>query len=271
MFNTRQPGVMAGTIILSMLAAILPFTAFADDELPAIVLIIDDLGNNREASLRAANLYGDITCAILPHTPYAGQTAELATAQGKEVIVHVPMSSVHGHNTGPGGLSELQTEQHFVQVLTENLGAVPFARGVNNHMGSALTQNDVMMQLMMSVISERELYFVDSRTSAKTVAATTAGQHNIKHMSRDVFLDNSLTTAHIHAQFQRLLSVAREHGLAVGIGHPHVATLDYLESVLPTLEPLEGVRLITGSKAIALRYPAIEVADQRLAARHPVR
>lgn len=253
-------------VALTFILSITPLNSQAQLlDAPAIVLVIDDLGNNRESSLRTVRLHGELTLGILPHTPYAGRIAELATAAGKEVIVHVPMSSIHGINTGPGGLSEQQSEQNFVQVLSDNLGAVPHARGVNNHMGSSLTQNNGMMQLLMSVIAEHELYFIDSRTSAKTVAATMAGRHNIKHLSRDVFLDNTPTIDHIHVQFQRLLRVARKHGVGVAIGHPHVATLDYLESVLPTLETLENVRLISGSKAIDLRYPGLEMADQRLA------
>jgi len=271
-----RPG-FALAITLALLAWLAPLAHAEQSNLaqtadaPAIVLIIDDLGNNQQASLRTVQLHGEVTCGILPHTPYAGRIAKLAADSGKEVIVHVPMSSIHGVNTGPGGLHEEQTEQNFVQVLTDNLGAVPFARGINNHMGSALTQNDGMMQLMMSVIAESGLYFIDSRTSAKTVAATMAGRHNIKHLSRDIFLDNTPTVEHIHGQFQRLLRVARKHGVAVGIGHPHMATLDYLESVLPTLEALENVRLIAGSKAIDLRYPRLEVADQRLAERLVIR
>ncbi|MEM8497882.1 MAG: divergent polysaccharide deacetylase family protein [Pseudomonadota bacterium] len=268
----RGSGLVLNNLILPLAAAltfimcVITLTVHAQDaDAPAIVLIIDDLGNNQEASLRTVGLYGELTLGILPHTPYAGHIAKLATDAGKEVIVHVPMSSIHGVNTGPGGLNERQSEQYFVEVLTDNLGAVPFARGVNNHMGSSLTQNDSMMQLLMSVIAQRELYFIDSRTSAKTVAATMAGRHNIKHLSRDVFLDNTPTVDHIHGQFQRLLRVARKHGIAVAIGHPHVATLDYLESVLPTLEALEKVRLISGSKAIDLRYPQVDIADRRLA------
>ncbi len=268
----RAAGLILNSLAFSLLTAltfmmsVFTLTVHAQDaDAPAIVLIIDDLGNNQQASLRTVGLYGELTLGILPHTPYAGRIAKLATEAGKEVIVHVPMSSIHGVNTGPGGLNEQQSEQNFVEVLTDNLGAVPFARGVNNHMGSSLTQNDDMMQLLMSVIAERELYFIDSRTSAKTVAATIAGRHNIKHLSRDVFLDNTPTVDHIHGQFQRLLRVARKHGVAVAIGHPHMATLDYLESVLPTLEALENVRLISGSKAIDLRYPRLEMADRRLA------
>lgn len=254
------------TIALTFMVSVIPLISQAQQlDAPAIVLIIDDLGNNRESSLRTVQLHGELTLGILPHTPYAGRIAKLATAAGKEVIVHVPMSSIHGINTGPGGLNEQLSEQSFVEILTGNLGAVPYARGVNNHMGSSLTQNDSMMQLLMTVIAERELYFIDSRTSAKTVAATMAGRHNIKHLSRDVFLDNTPTIEHIHGQFQRLLRVARKHGVAVAIGHPYMATLDYLESVLPTLETLENVRLISGSKAIDLRYPPLEMADQRLA------
>lgn len=239
----------------ALLFAVLVSSFAHAERKPAIVLIIDDLGNNRQHSMRAVALSGDVTYAILPHTPHAKTVANEAEKLGKEVIVHVPMSSIHGRNTGPGGLNEAQSKQNFVQVLNSNLGAVPYARGVNNHMGSALTQNDDMMSLMMSVLSEHELYFIDSRTSSKTVAANMAGLHNIKHLSRDIFLDNSPTIDDIHLQFQKLLRAARLRGVAVGIGHPYPATLDYLETVLPTLELTEQVRIIRGSEAIAQRYP----------------
>lgn len=240
-------------LLLAVGLLLLPVLAIADT--PSVVLIIDDLGNSRDTSLRAVGLHGRVTCAVLPHTPYASFVANHAQQAGKEVIVHMPMSSIHGRKTGPGGLNEQQSIQHFVQTLTSNLHAIPHARGLNNHMGSALTQNDELMSLMMSVVSEHPLYFVDSRTSANTVAASMAGLHNIKHLSRDVFLDNSQAPEDIHRQFQQLLMLARKQGLAVGIGHPYPSTLDYLESVLPALERDENVRLIHGSEAIALRYP----------------
>ncbi len=228
----------------------------AEQARPSIVLIIDDLGYNWPRSKRALSLHGAVTYGVLPHTPYSRQVAEQAQRYGKEIIVHVPMSSVHRYHPGPGSLSENLSRQHFVQVLNSNLQAVPHARGANNHMGSALTQNESLMSLLMQEIGRHELYFIDSRTSVNTVAASMAGLHNIKHLSRDVFLDNEQETDAIHRQFQRLLRVARQRGVAVGIGHPHRATLDYLEVVLPVLESSENVRLISGSEAIAQRYPA---------------
>ena len=251
---------MLRLVLMPLLAAVVFCGSALAEPKPAIVLIIDDLGNNHASSLRAISLHGDVTCAILPHTPHAANVAKLAEQAGKEVIVHVPMSSIHGRETGPGGLNEQQSRQHFVQILTSNLGAIPHARGVNNHMGSALTQNGDMMSLMMSVISEHQLYFVDSRTSPKTVATTAASLHNIKHLSRDVFLDNSQDLDNIHQQFQKLLRIAREEGIAVGIGHPYPTTLEYLESVLPTLEATEQIRIIRGSEAISLRYSAPQAA-----------
>lgn len=223
-------------------------------DLPAIVLIIDDLGNSRENSLRTVNLTGDVTCAVLPHTPNAKLVAEHAHKQNKEVIIHLPMSSVHGKATGPGGLHEQQSTEDFQAMLRSDLAAVPFAVGVNNHMGSSLTQNASYMQLVMEEISDQELYFIDSRTSSRTVAAKVAGANQIQHLSRDVFLDNSQRIEDIHTQFLELLAKARKTGLAIGIGHPYPSTLDYLESVLPTLEITEGVRIISGSEAVRQRY-----------------
>lgn len=207
-----------------------------------VVLIIDDLGNNLSAGRRALALPADITFAVLPHTPHARTLAEQAHAEGKEVMLHAPMSNLSRMPLGRGGLTPDLGEEEFRRTLEESLAAVPHIRGVNNHTGSDLTAREQPMQWLMEVIGKRQLYFVDSVTTRDSVAGDTAEKAGIPVLRRHVFLDNSTDPVAIDREFRRLLDIAARQGMAVGIGHPYPETLTYLEAALPLLDTL-GYRL----------------------------
>lgn len=240
-------------IIRHTLAAILLSIAGTALAQPSIVLIIDDLGYSLKAGLRTVELPGAVTCSVLPHSPNAPAIANFANKTGKEVMVHAPMTSIHKYAPGPGTLSPQQSYADFVDILDKGIRAVPHAVGLNNHMGSELTQQSDYMGLVMSVIRDHDLFFIDSRTSKNTVAASTADLYGIQNLSRDVFLDNVRSEAAIHRSFQTLLQKARRNGIAVGIGHPYQETLIYLEKALPALKQ-QGIQLINASQAIKLAY-----------------
>lgn len=208
-----------------------------------IVLIIDDIGNNLELGRRAVQLPGPLTYAVLPHTPHGQVLADMAHAAGKEVMLHAPMSNLSRQDPGPGQLDSSLDEASFTETLLAALASVPHVRGINNHTGSALTADKQAMNQVMSVLKQQGLYFVDSLTTAKSVAAATATAHGVPNLTRNVFLDNETTAADIDVQFQRLLQIARTEGQAVGIGHPYPQTLDYLETALPRLTET-GIELI---------------------------
>jgi polysaccharide deacetylase 2 family uncharacterized protein YibQ len=119
-------------------------------------------------------------------------------------------------------------------------------------MGSDLTQRRRQMTWLMQELRWRDLYFVDSRTSDKTVAASVAADFRVPHLSRQVFLDNDASLEAIDERFKVLTARAREEGLAVAIGHPYRATIDYLQAALPTLEE-QGFRLASVSQALAMQ------------------
>ena len=206
------------------------------DGVATLVIIIDDLGNHLESGKRAVNLPGKVNLAILPQTPESQTLAQLSAAAGKEVLLHAPMSNVRGKKLGPGGLTEDMSEAQFRAALAANIDAIPHARGVSNHMGSDLTARRIPMEWLMGELAARDRYFVDSRTSKHTLAATVAGEYQIPHLSRQVFLDNEISRDAIHASFQRLLKQADQNGIGIAIGHPYPETLDYLQEVLPTLD-----------------------------------
>ena len=209
-----------------------------------ITLIIDDIGYNLRNGLRAVNLPGAVSYAVLPHTPYSQRLAKTAHQQGKTVMLHAPMTNVHQREPGPGTLSSSMNRETFDQELKEALADIPFVQGVNNHMGSELTQDSERMQWLMEEVSKRRLFFIDSRTTAKSVAAETARSNGVPSMSRDVFLDHIRTPEAVNEAFDALIRKAKRNGHAVGIGHPHRITLDMLEDRLPELQA-QGIRLIS--------------------------
>lgn len=222
---------------------------------PAISLIIDDVGYNLQEGMQAVDLPGPVTIAFLPHTPYAVQLACRAHRLGKQVMLHLPMAAEHPHPLGPGGLTLAMNKIAFLRTVRADLAAIPYVAGVNNHMGSLLTQYPRQMRWLMHELMYRggRLFFVDSRTSSKTVAQHVAMDNGIDNTRRNVFLDNVLQPKAIRRQFLALILYARRHGTALGIGHPHPATLQTLALLLPRLAAA-GIRLVPVSELIRLQH-----------------
>jgi polysaccharide deacetylase 2 family uncharacterized protein YibQ len=202
-------------------------------------LIIDDLGQNPERDSRALALPGPVTLAIMPDTPHATDFARQAHKAGKTVMLHMPMDPATGpyawHPELP--LPELESR------LNAALLKVPYAAGINNHMGSRMTAEPVAMSWLVGELQRRHLFLVDSRTSAKTVAAGEAQKIGLASVSRDVFLDDERTAEAISGQLQTAIKLAHKQGSAVMIGHPYPVTLDVLERELPKLKS-QGIELI---------------------------
>ena len=230
-----------------------PIGASADSvKQAAIVIIIDDLGNNFPLGMRAINLPGPITYAVLPHRPHSAKLATAAHQSGKEVMLHMPMENTQGHNIGVGGLTAQLDHNAFEHQINRAINSVPFIQGINNHMGSRLTQDSDKMGWLMELLKKYPLYFVDSRTSAHSIAGNIAVGKNIPSLDRDVFLDHDDDPKAIAIQFKRLLKIARERGTAVAIGHPYLSTLGYLENVLPKLDAL-GIKLVSPSGLLLIK------------------
>lgn len=223
--------------LLALFSLCLTLTAQANT-LPSLVIIIDDLGHHPGVGEQVINLPG-VTLSILPHTGYATQLARQAHQEGKEVMLHLPMANLLNHKLGPGGLTE-EMDQHTLQTrLIAGLDSIPHIQGVNNHMGSLLTQKEQPMQWVMDVLSEKQLYFVDSRTSPDTVAFKIANKAGIPTLKRHVFLDNQRDRAYLEQQFDQALKIAHKIGIAVLIGHPYPETISFLQERLDNLEDIE--------------------------------
>jgi len=213
-------------------------------------IIIDDVGNNYEYGYDVVNLPAALTIAILPDTTYAKDLARLATKNQKEVMLHLPMQSVEHHEYSPGTLDLHMTRTEFNKQLLSDLNAVPYIRGVNNHMGSLLTRHPGHMTWLMDELSRRgNLYFVDSKTTSKSIADKIAIEHDIPNLSRDFFLDSDDNEKSISKQFALFIKKINHRGYALAIAHPYPKTIAFLQSHLHELTE-QGIKLIPVSHLI---------------------
>lgn len=247
MLRTGLQSGLAGLLLL-FLAAITVQAADEDlyrPDTPRISLIIDDIGYRLHDDRRAIALPGPISYAILPHTPHASRMAQLAYSLDKDVLVHLPMEARESnHLLGPGALMQAMGHADFTATVRKDIESVPYAIGISNHMGSLLTSDQRAMHWLMQTIKPTGLFYMDSLTTAGSVAAETAYRHQVEYLRRDVFLDNAADAASISHQFARLLEIAREKGAAIGIGHPHPQTIEILARLLPRLEQ-EDIQLVS--------------------------
>ena len=215
-----------------------------------IAIIIDDIGYHYEHGKRSINLPGAVTLAVIPFTPNATRLANLAHQQGKELMLHTPMANINGTPLEPGALTEDMDRETFISRLREGINSVPHIQGLNNHMGSLLTQQAPAMSWLMGELKAQQLYFVDSRTSADSVAWQSARDQALPTLKRDIFLDHERSEAFIEQQFKRLLKIATIQGYALGIGHPYPETLSYLTKAIPELN-LKNIELVSVSALMA--------------------
>ena len=216
--------------------------------MPKLALVIDDLGQNPTRDGRVLALPGPVAMAILPDTRHATALAERANAAGKTVMLHLPMAPADG----PYAWQPQLQPGELARRLDRALSKVPHASGVNNHMGSQMTNRQQPMASLMTELQQRHLFFLDSRTGTGTVAAAVAQRVGLASLSRDIFLDDDPRPAAVAAQFHAAVKLARKQGSVVIIGHPHASTLALLERELPRLQAA-GVDWVDIGQMIATR------------------
>ena len=211
-------------------------------------IIIDDLGNHPKLDARFAGLDLELTLAVLPHGPATREAVREVREKGREMMLHLPMEP-QGYpevDPGPGALLTSMSRSELATTLNRDLEAVPLAVGVNNHMGSRLTEDAGALEVVFRRLKERGLFFVDSRTTSSSRVEEVAARVGLKTASRSVFLDNVAEPGAVQAQVQRLLAKAAEKDGVIAIGHPHPATLETLAKMAPLIkERLELVPVST--------------------------
>lgn len=203
-----------------------------------VAIVIDDFGQDLEIAKKFLELPISITFSVIPYLRHSREVAELVHGHHRQVILHLPMEP-RGYpkvNPGKGALLLSMSGDALQQSLLAALDTSPYFAGLNNHMGSRFTENAAVLKTVMEEAQKRRLYFVDSFTSPRSVAASVAQELQIPFKRRDVFLDNKLSENAIRAQLKQTMRKAKIQGSALAIGHPHEATLRALRQELDAFE-----------------------------------
>jgi polysaccharide deacetylase 2 family uncharacterized protein YibQ len=212
---------------------------------PKMAIVIDDLGGENKISQELLRWDLPITFSILPFTPYSKILAEEAHRKGKEVILHLPMEP-RGYpqvKPGEGVLLEEMDEAKLLRQLSRDIEAVPYIKGVSNHMGSRLMEDPEKIKIVFSELKRRGLFFLDSRTTPQTVGLEVAQSVGVKAMERSLFIDHSSDQKEIKRKLERLIQFSLSTGKAIGIGHPHPTTLKSLKEMIPKMKA-KGIEIV---------------------------
>jgi polysaccharide deacetylase 2 family uncharacterized protein YibQ len=247
----RSGGVATHHIEIEVLSSRAPTSSeSAPVGTPRLAIILDDLGSERSAADAIFALQAPITLSVLPYHAHSQEIAQEARKHGCEVILHLPMQSVANESPEQQELRPGLTRHQVEDIVTKMLESVPEADGVNNHQGSQATSNSALMDELMPVLRDAGVFYVDSRTTAGTVAYDTAKRAGVKTAFRNVpFLDDVQSASAVKRQLQIAIHGAKEKGEAIAIGHPHPATLQALREMLPEAKK-QGVRLVLVSDLV---------------------
>lgn len=236
-------------------------------ENPAVVIVIDDMGVDRNRSRAIMDLPAPLTLAFLPYATGLDEITEEARSRGHELMIHMPMEPMNPDlDVGRLALLEDMTEEQLEKMFSEIFASFSGYVGVNNHMGSRLTQNPFMMARVMKELDGRGLFFLDSKTIHTSVAGDVAAAQGLQYAERDVFLDHDTGYESVVQSLQKAERIARLRGVAIAIGHPKDHTIAALKEWIPEAQK-RGVRIIPASRAVR-RAPAV---NRRLVSYGPER
>ncbi len=212
---------------------------FKPEVTSGVALIIDDMGYDVHALKRLLALSIPLAISVLPNAPHAVEVARMTHKAGQLVMLHLPMEPVGEYYRNRMDASFLKVgigEQAVRAVILQDLAKIPYVQGINNHMGSRLTSMVEPMTWVMQVCREKSLFFVDSKTSSKSLAATVAKQYGLAWGTREIFLDDSVQPKAMKKAWKTLELCVRRKKRCIVIAHPHKQTLALLEDKLPILK-----------------------------------
>lgn len=209
---------------------------------PRLAIVIDDLGNSLDQARELLDLGLPLTFSILPGLPHTTEVDAMAAKAHREVILHQPMEA-HGVSADPGFLRPGMAAHEVAQILAANLAQLPHAGGVSNHMGSKATEDPALMDDVMTELKHRNVFFLDSLTSAKSVAGREAARAGVATLSRTVFLDSERGQQATLLMLAQAEKDARAKGHAVAIGHPYPETIGAL--AVWSLRRDKGIQLVS--------------------------
>ncbi|KTS72667.1 divergent polysaccharide deacetylase family protein [Pantoea stewartii] len=200
-----------------------------------LAIVIDDIGYRPTEENKVLQMPQAISVAVLPDAPYARQMAIKAHQGGHEVLIHLPMAPLSKQPLEKNTLTPEMSSAEIDRIIRSAVNNVPYAVGLNNHMGSKMTSSLPGMQKVMQALNQYNLYFLDSMTIGNSQSVPAAQGTHVRVLKRRVFLDDSQDINAIRQQFSRAVKLAERDGYAIAIGHPHPNTVRVLQQMLPTL------------------------------------
>ena len=212
-------------------------------------IVIDDLGASAIAVQRLLEMPADFTFSILPQLEKSTEIATFLHEQQKETWLHLPMEPQGTEYPGQGAILANMPPEAIQQTITQDLESVPYVVGVSNHMGSRLTADVQTMQTVLETLRARQLFFLDSRTTPRTIAYKTAQQFGVKAAERKIFLDDIPQVEAVQKQLRDFIAIVEQGKPAIAVGHPKEATFQALKMMLPEFER-RNIRIVRASQFV---------------------
>jgi len=253
--ESRQPEADEVASIGQVIEALPPEDASTEARLNhGLALVLDDVGYNLPALKRILALSVPVAISVLPEGPVADQSARLAHQAGQVVMLHLPMQPIDPSlQMSESFLLEDMSETALRDTFQRDIDRVPFVEGVNNHMGSKLTQLEIPMRQVMQLCREKGLFFVDSKTSSTSVAAGIAKEMGVDWASRQFFLDHVMSFEAMGHEWERARTCVRKGHRCIVIAHPRAKSVTFLENNLTKEDAANMVsikQLLRGKKPI---------------------
>ena len=217
---------------------------------PKVAFIIDDLGYETEVAIKMMELEFPMALSILPFLQYSEFIAEEGRKNNQEIMLHLPMESSNSSaNPGPGAIKSYMTEEEIRQAIRDCILNFPYIIGANNHMGSKITEDREIMEIVLEEIKGYSLFFIDSITTKDSIAYEVAQEMEIKSAVRSVFLDNENDMEYIKGQMLEVQETALREGEVIAIGHSRINTFYVLKRMVPELIKV-GIEIVPVSELV---------------------
>jgi polysaccharide deacetylase 2 family uncharacterized protein YibQ len=203
-----------------------------------IAIVLDDFGYNLNNLALLKTIREPLTVSVLPNLGYSQVVAEKLNASGFEVILHLPLEPKEKYSLEKDTILTSMKEEKIKGIISQALKSIPFVRGVSNHMGSKATEDEKTMNIILSELKRRRLYFLDSLVTGASVGRSVSRKIGLGFARRDIFLDNEKDADYIKQQLDKLKARAERLGQAIGIGHDRKLTIEVLKEVIPKFKKL---------------------------------
>lgn len=198
---------------------------------PQVAIVVGRLGISAAGTEDAlAKLPAAVTVAFAPYGATVEALVARARAEGREVLLQVPMEPFDYPDNDPGPqtlLTSLSADRNIDRLhwfMSRFAGYV----GIGNYMGARFAANEPAVSAVMREVAKRGLLYFDDGTASRSLVGQVASVSNVPFARADIIVDAVRTPAEIDAALARLEARARERGSAVGAAIALPASIEHI-------------------------------------------